>query len=251
MAEWLKIECNLPDKPEIDRLADSLGIDPDTVVGKLIRFWIWSHRCSKDGNLNVPGPSIDRRFNCTGFSEALLEVGWLSRRSSGFAVPRFARHFGQSANNRALSAGRMRRHRYAESVTESQPPAPNIDNIEGCKVVDCKVGQIDHKDSAFEELLERVIASSKKLKPSSNPERKLVAQAAILAVGGVISQERLESAIAAAVLTKNVRKPLALFRTVLRDELKQEGKDLDALLAPTKVPAALYKAWDEQIAVQP
>ena len=244
MAEWLKIECTLPDKPEIDRLADLLGIDPDTVVGKLIRFWIWSHRSSKDGNLNVPAPSIDSRFNCPGFSEALLEVGWLARRSSGFAVPRFARHFGQSALARALTAGRVRRLRNAPTVTSALQPAPNIDNIEGCKIE--KVVQIDHVDFAFEELLERVIASSKRLKPSTKPERKLVAQAAQLAVGGVISQGRLESAVAAVANSKNVRRPLALFRTVLRDELKQEGKDLDALLAQTKIPAALYREWDKQ-----
>jgi len=38
--DWIKVEHWTPDKPEIFRLADELEIDPDAVVGKLVRLWV-------------------------------------------------------------------------------------------------------------------------------------------------------------------------------------------------------------------
>ena len=37
--DWIKIEENTPDKPEVHKMASILGIDPDAVVGKLVRVW--------------------------------------------------------------------------------------------------------------------------------------------------------------------------------------------------------------------
>ena len=35
--DWLKVEVATPDKPEIWLIAEELQIDPDAVVGKLLR----------------------------------------------------------------------------------------------------------------------------------------------------------------------------------------------------------------------
>lgn len=48
--EWIKIEVVTPDKPEIYQLAEILAIDPDAVLGKLIRIWAWADQQTIDGN---------------------------------------------------------------------------------------------------------------------------------------------------------------------------------------------------------
>jgi len=35
--DWIKLEHTTPDKPEVFAMADTLGIDPDAVTGKLCR----------------------------------------------------------------------------------------------------------------------------------------------------------------------------------------------------------------------
>ena len=35
--DWIKVEHTTPDKPEVVKLADMIGIDQDAVVGKLLR----------------------------------------------------------------------------------------------------------------------------------------------------------------------------------------------------------------------
>ncbi len=37
--DWIKVQHVTPDKPEVWQIADRLDIDPDAVVGKLIRVW--------------------------------------------------------------------------------------------------------------------------------------------------------------------------------------------------------------------
>lgn len=39
--DWIKFELTTLDKPEVCQLADLAGIDPDAVVGKLMRVWGW------------------------------------------------------------------------------------------------------------------------------------------------------------------------------------------------------------------
>jgi len=47
---WIKLEHATPDKPEIWEMAGILGIDPDAVLGKVLRAWIWA-----DQNCNASG----------------------------------------------------------------------------------------------------------------------------------------------------------------------------------------------------
>lgn len=119
---WIKIEHITPDKPEIVSMADALKIDQDAVFGKVIRIWIWADQQTISGDDLIVTPSfLDRLTNCSGFSQALLKVGWLKSRNGRFSLPHFDRHNGQTAKNRALSADRMQRQRYAQSVTETAP----------------------------------------------------------------------------------------------------------------------------------
>jgi hypothetical protein len=107
---WIKIEHVLPDKPEVIQMADILEIDETTVIGHLVRFWIWA-----DGQLSASCPEIfgqlsgisrtkaalDRRAGIKGFCDAMISVGWLGETENAITVPNFDYHMGKSAKTRA------------------------------------------------------------------------------------------------------------------------------------------------------
>ena len=125
--DWIKVEHATPDKPEVYTMATILDIDPDAVVGKLIRFWAWCDQQSISGNaLTVTESVLDRITHQPGFSDALRKVAWLEVRSGSLQVPRFDRHNGQTSKARAVCNRRVAEHRdkcNASSVTNVTPQA--------------------------------------------------------------------------------------------------------------------------------
>lgn len=116
--DWLKMTVNLPDKPEVWQIAGMLGIDADSVVGKLLRVWAWFDAHTQDGNADgVSYPLVDRVAGVTGFAEAMALAGWLDQKGSILSCPRFGRHNGKTAKNRALTNERVAKHR--ENTEES------------------------------------------------------------------------------------------------------------------------------------
>ena len=114
--EWIKIEVVTPDKPEIYQLAEILSIDPDTVLGKLIRVWAWADQQTIDGNANsnavsVTKSAIDRIGFMPGLADALIRVGWLKLEGSILIFPNFDRHNGKSSKKRLLTNRRVTEHR--------------------------------------------------------------------------------------------------------------------------------------------
>ncbi len=138
--DWIKIEHALPEKPEVDRLADLLSIEPDAVVGKLVRLWSWADQHSLDGNgVSVTEKSIDRRVSHSGFAAALRKVGWLEGRDNALSFPNFSRHNGQTAKSRAVTNRRVAEYRNAHVTgpplqkalpekrrEEEEPPTPDV-----------------------------------------------------------------------------------------------------------------------------
>jgi hypothetical protein len=129
---WIKLEKNTPDKPEIFEMAEILSIDPDAVLGKLIRVWCWVDSNSSDGHIKSVTPVlIDRLTMSQGFADAMTSVGWLEENS----IPNFARHLGESAKKRAKDSERKRKSRESseecpkESVTESGLDKIRVDKI--------------------------------------------------------------------------------------------------------------------------
>lgn len=119
--DWIKVEVVTPDKPEVHQMADILQIDPDAVVGKLLRIWIWADQQTYDGNAHSVTKSLLDRITCvTGFADAMQQVGWLTFWNNGYTFPRFSRHNGKTAKRRAQAAKRVESHRKcnAESVTD-------------------------------------------------------------------------------------------------------------------------------------
>lgn len=124
--DWMKVELDLPDKPEVHYMAGALSLDPDAVVGKLLRIWGWFDKHTENGDAHgVTFSLLDRITNVPGFAEVMMLAGWLTQKGHVLSVPNFDRHNGKTAKNRALTAKRMGKLRDADSddgsVTKSSP----------------------------------------------------------------------------------------------------------------------------------
>lgn len=134
---WIKFEVTTSDKMEVGLIADILGIDPDAVVGKLLRVWAWFDENTIDGNASVTQKALQERYKCNassvakalldrrvgvvGFCDAMIQVGWMVELDGTISLPNFDRHNGESAKKRAEGGKRVEKHRSgrnAKSVTD-------------------------------------------------------------------------------------------------------------------------------------
>jgi hypothetical protein len=116
--DWMKIELELPDKPEVHAIAGILNLDPDSVVGKLIRVWQWFDKHTVDGNVkNVTCALLDRIANITGFADAMKKAGWLIVSDDQITIPNFEKHNGKTAKDRAETAIRVAKHRQIKAAS--------------------------------------------------------------------------------------------------------------------------------------
>jgi len=121
---WIKVEHSTPDKPEVHRMADILGIEPEHVVGCLLRIWIWADQQIAGSNaVSVTASLVNRLSGVSDFADALVTVGWLERTGDGIAFPNFERHNGQTAKQRALTAKRQAEFRAKSSNGRVTPGA--------------------------------------------------------------------------------------------------------------------------------
>ena len=123
---WIKIECGLINKPEVMQLAGLLEIDEHTVVGHLVAFWSWV-----DANMSRDCPDttgtkrgLDRVAGRDGFTDALVQVGWLEFDGSRVTVPHFEYHLSQSAKTRATDARKKARQRAVSRSKGDNVPLP-------------------------------------------------------------------------------------------------------------------------------
>jgi len=135
--DWLKFDKALPDKPEVFAIAADLGLDVDTVVGKLMRVWSWFDSHTVDGNArNVTAAQLDRIAGHAGFMSAMARVQWADVDPGGISLPNFDRQNGETAKKRALTAKRVAKHKgkgnatgnaagNAPSVSETLPREEN------------------------------------------------------------------------------------------------------------------------------
>lgn len=123
---WIKIECGLINKPEVMQLAGLLDIDEHTVVGHLVAFWSWV-----DANMSRDCPDttgtkrgLDRVAGRDGFTDAMVQVGWLEFNNNRVTVPHFEYHLSQSAKTRATDARKKARQRAASRSKGDNVPLP-------------------------------------------------------------------------------------------------------------------------------
>ena len=114
--DWIKFEHATCNKPEVFQISESLGIDPDAVIGKLLRFWCWCDEqavtCNDKCNaLTVTKTVIDRITFRTGFADAMEKAGWLEYVDGELSVPNFNRHNGKTAKDRSVTNKRVAKNR--------------------------------------------------------------------------------------------------------------------------------------------
>jgi hypothetical protein len=129
--DWIKVQKDTPDKPEVLAIASRMSLDPDAVVGKLVRIWSWFDTHTVDGNaLSVTYALLDRLAGVTGFAEQMAFVGWLNQDGHVLSLPNFEYHNGETAKKRALGKNRQEKRRSndesnansnASSVTNALP----------------------------------------------------------------------------------------------------------------------------------
>lgn len=120
--DWMKVEKATLDKPEVLQMACLLGVEPETIFGKLFRVWAWFDTHTEDGHApTLTAALLDRIAGQNGLCKAMFEVNWLQKLDVGLALPNFDRHNGKSAKNRALAMARMKKSRacYGASVTKT------------------------------------------------------------------------------------------------------------------------------------
>lgn len=140
---WIKLENNTPDKPEIIEMSSELGIDMDSVLGKVCRVWIWFDENTIDGiTKSVTKTLLDRHTNVTGFCDLMIKIGWMYENDGFISLPNYDRHNSENAKSRALGTKRTAKWRKKQecdatgddnlqnSVTEtSHKSSDRLDNI--------------------------------------------------------------------------------------------------------------------------
>lgn len=116
--EWLKIEHHVAEKPEVLQIAMACEMDPDLVVGRLVKVWAWASRnCPAGGRTHI---SAFAHLNTIGgherFAESMVEAGWLKIKDTDLTFVNFDRHISQSAKERALNAANKAKHRRPDDV---------------------------------------------------------------------------------------------------------------------------------------
>jgi hypothetical protein len=137
-------------------ISEAVGIDPDAVVGKLLRVWSWFDDHSEKGNApSVTKALLDRKVGVTGFCDAMISAGWMDDDGSLISVPNFDRHNGATAKTRCLTAKRVSNHKKgnasgnakgnAASVTSALPRAEESRAEEKKEKVEKESGGVGEK----------------------------------------------------------------------------------------------------------
>lgn len=126
--DWLKLEITTPDKPEIFELASRLMIDDnDTVLGKVIRVWLWFDQHTEEGHApRVTKMFLDRVTGVKGFCDALVAVGWMEESGDKISLPKFDRHNGETAKRRAENNRRKARSRAKSQNSDDKCHTKNV-----------------------------------------------------------------------------------------------------------------------------
>jgi hypothetical protein len=123
--DWIKFELATPDKPEVWAIAATLSIDPDAVVGKLLRVWGWFDQQTENGNApSVSKMLLDRLVGVTGFCNAVIDAEWMTDDGVTLTLPHFDRHNGKTAKNRALTAKRVAGHKAKTNAEGNEKLTP-------------------------------------------------------------------------------------------------------------------------------
>lgn len=122
--DWIKFEVATSDKSEVWEIATALNIDPDAVVGKLLRVWAWFDTHTEDGVAPQQTKSmLDRMTGVAGFCDAVIQSGWLQIDAGLLVLPGFEKHNGKTAKLRMNTARRVANHKARKESAEGNAAA--------------------------------------------------------------------------------------------------------------------------------
>ena len=102
-------------------MATQLRLDPDAVVGKLVRLWSWAEVSRINANaMSITFEFLDKLVGKKGFGAALMKAGWLREVDGVMQFPNFGRHNGPEGKGRALTAQRVSRHRERKRASDEK-----------------------------------------------------------------------------------------------------------------------------------
>jgi hypothetical protein len=111
-ADWIKMRIDLQTHPKVVRILSATMADKFRVIGGLHAVWAIFDTHSVDGILNGYSPSIlDHLIGWDGFSQAMIDVKWLSFDGENLTVPEFEEHNGASGKRRAEDQKRKKKSR--------------------------------------------------------------------------------------------------------------------------------------------
>lgn len=125
---WIKIDAATPDKPEVYLISDILHVDPDAVLGKLVRLWVWADMQTIKGEACcITRQLIDRVVFMPGFADALIQVGWLRENHCCLSLSDFERHNPQTTKEgtRHMNMATVR-HNDGLRISNSPPQHPDM-----------------------------------------------------------------------------------------------------------------------------
>lgn len=149
--DWIKMRVHLRDDPGTVMIQAKTGLDLDTIVGKLHRFWSWAdahvsegRRCARCAQSCAPCARcqqgsddgfaqgiaqdwVDAYLGHPGFAAALVDAGWARFNAQGIVLPRYTSNNGSTGKGRAQAAKRQARRRGA-SRPRHDPVTPERDN---------------------------------------------------------------------------------------------------------------------------
>lgn len=114
--DWIKFEISTHEKPEVWAIAERLDVDPDAVVGKLLRVWAWFDQHTEDGAAPLSVKMmLDRNVGLPGFCDAVISSGWMHVHGEIIALDDFDKHNGRTAKRRINTAKRVAAHKAKKS----------------------------------------------------------------------------------------------------------------------------------------
>lgn len=123
--DWIKMRHNLETDPDVLRIAEIVGIDRFSVVGRLHMIWSWADQHSIDGcAISATTSFLDELVCCAGFCKALRSVGWLDGRDWQLSFPNFDRHNGETAKKRAQAKKTMAKRRASSATNVARNAQP-------------------------------------------------------------------------------------------------------------------------------
>ncbi len=126
--DWIKVDIDTANKPEVLKLARLLTIPKAHAFGLVVSFWGWCDKNTANGEIvGVSEEDVDILLSQPGFAKALQEVGWMQFDSKvpRIVIPSFEVHNSESAKKRAQKTKRQQKWR--EGVApENKERAPKL-----------------------------------------------------------------------------------------------------------------------------